>query len=135
MIRLIVRNDKVAISEAEKIEASKHVYKVTGIVRRASTFVDSMNTTMNFAFTFEKEYSKKFFATCVVDIVKERISFAFLTGMCAQSYHPYTRGSEMMMRHGSVFPPVRGLKANDAWSKILRFSLLEDIEHYKATMK
>lgn len=84
-VRLIVREDMVAISEAEGIKLNKLPKIVTAILRRDCTFMDLIKKTLNFSIASEKEYNEKFTATCTMHIMKDKIGSEFLTEMSAKS--------------------------------------------------
>lgn len=87
LARLILREDRLDISEAEGIKLSKLANKMTDIVCRELTFVDLVKKLLTFATRFEKGYDEKFVATGIVDIVKDMICSDFLVRENAQSYY------------------------------------------------
>lgn len=54
-VRLIIKVEKVAISEAEQIKLRKLTSKMTGAVCYDSRFMELMMTILNFAIVFEKK--------------------------------------------------------------------------------
>lgn len=125
--RLIVREDRMALSEAEGINLRKLANKKTGIVRRDSTLVDLLKTILKFAVTFEKDYNKIFVATRIVDIVKGMIDSAFPTGTSVQSYYIYMRVAKITLRHVRVLPWVKTLNTDDPGSNSIGISYSDDI--------
>lgn len=65
VVRPIVREDRAAMSKAERIKLNKLVVKATSFLRRNSRFVHLMKTIKSFAITFEMEYNEKSSATLV----------------------------------------------------------------------
>lgn len=78
LVRHILREERAEISEAEANKPCVLSNKVTRTLRRDFTFVESMEVILNFALALEKEYSEKFFATRIVDSVKNMIGSDFL---------------------------------------------------------
>lgn len=69
LVSLIIREDKVANSDAERIKLCKLSDIVIGTMRCGSTFVDLMKKILNFDIALKKEYNENFVATGIVDIV------------------------------------------------------------------
>lgn len=87
LVRLVAREERVAISEAGGINLRKLSRKVTGIVCLYSTFGDLMMTVLNFSIAFQKKDNQKLVLIRIVDIVKDMMGSHFLTEMSARSYH------------------------------------------------
>lgn len=83
LIRLIVREDRDASSNAERSKLSKLANKVPRIVRYDSMSVDLMKTILNLATSLQDEYTERFVATRILDIVKDMIGVGFLIEMSA----------------------------------------------------
>lgn len=62
LLRLLFRQDRMAISEVEGIELSTIANTVTGIMRRDFTLLDLIKAILSFATAFGKEYNEKFVA-------------------------------------------------------------------------
>lgn len=133
LVRLIIRGDRVAMREAEKIKLSKFTNKVTGIVRHIYTFQNIIKTILNFAIACEKEYKEKFVAARSVNIVEETMATDFLTRMSTQFYYRFIRVAIMTLRHESILALVEGLNGDDVGSNSLGISHLDDIKIYTPT--
>lgn len=77
------------------------------------TFVELMNTTLDFAIEYEKEYGESFVAARAVNILKDVRVFEFLTGMSAQSHYQYKRAAKMMLKHEGVLDLLKSLSDDD----------------------
>lgn len=130
LVCLIVCEDRLAISKANGIGLIKSSNKFTGFSRRDCTLSDLLKMILNLAIALEKNYSKTFVATVIVDIVKDMISYEFVTGLSAQCRYRYIPVAKMMSRHESVLPPVKSLNADDVRSKILVVSYLDEAGLY-----
>lgn len=86
LVCLIVREDRVVISEFKGIKWSKLLDQVTGILHLFFTFQDIMKLILHFAISFEKEYNEEFIASRIVDIVKAKTYRDLLTEISIQYY-------------------------------------------------
>lgn len=59
--------------------------KVNGVVRRDCTFLDLLKTILICTIVLHKEYIEKFFATCLMHIVKDMMGPDTSTRMSAKS--------------------------------------------------
>lgn len=123
----------MASSKVDGINLSKLENKLTGIVYRDSKLLDFIEPILNFAITSKQKYHLKLAATRNMDVVKDMISSDFLTGMSSQPYYRYIRVSTMMMRRESIFSLPESCNANDAGSKRLGNSHLDDKARYTVT--
>lgn len=71
----------MALSNSDGINLSMLAYKVTGILRPDSTFVDLIKMIVILAIALEKEYNERFLATLTVNIAKSVIGSALLTAI------------------------------------------------------
>lgn len=92
-----------------------------------------MKIIVNFTVVFEKEYNEKFAAALIVDIIKTVMGSVFLTGMSIQSYYRYIPVASILLRYKSVLFHMESLNGDDAPSKRVGTSHLNDVGLYRAT--
>lgn len=101
LVRLIDREDIVAIGEDKEFKLTKLANEMTGIARCHCMVVDTMNKILNVAVAFQKEYNEKLVATGIFEIVKHMIGSHFLTEMSTPSYYRHIPCPKISLRHDS----------------------------------
>lgn len=121
LVRLILWEGRVAISEAEGFKLNKLAHKGNAIMPRGSSLVYLKIKILNFAIAFKKWYYKKVVETCNVDKVKNMMCFDLLIGISAQFYHRYIQAARIALRHDSFLSLVENLDVDDSASKIWEY--------------
>lgn len=130
LVCLIFREDKMAIRQAEGIKLSKLADKVAGVVRCSFMFADLMNMIPHFALSSKKKYSDKVDTAQIVDDMQHMMSTDLLTITRPQPHNEYILVARM---HESVLNLVVSLNGDDAESKRVGFSNMDDITPYTVT--
>lgn len=125
----------MVVSEAEGIRLSNPENKVTGVVHRESMFVVLMKKILNFASVFEKKHNKTLLSTHIVYIVKNMMRSEILTETSTWSSYQCYLVAKIMLDHSSVLPHVKSLNTEDAGSKSMSISTMDDIGVHTATME
>lgn len=87
----------MAINEAWDITMSKFANKVTVTLQRTFRFSDLMKTALSFDIVSEKRYDEELVASCIADIVKDMMRYAFLTGIRTGFHCRYIPKSKIML--------------------------------------
>lgn len=87
LVSLVLREHMEVISDSEMIKWGKVANKITITVCRDNTFVECVETTLNFAIASEEVFGKAFVVSHIMDIVKAIVGSEFLTEMITKSYY------------------------------------------------